>query len=259
MVLNGVSGGQLPRVDIDYLLKLPIQVLPKEVQAKAITELDEYQRIIVSAKKISESYTPHIHLSDNYSIVKLGEVCSINEKSVNPEKKYGENNFTYIDISSVEDKTGNIDKSQTMRGIDAPSRARRAFHKGDILFSTVRPNLKAFTYIDFETEGFVASTGFAVLTPKKINGKFLLYMLLDDYVGNQLNATMSKAMYPSVNKSDIENLNILLPSEDEQEQIVKSIEAEIALIKPTKDMISLFTQKIKDKIDEAWGEKGCQI
>ena len=46
--------------------------------------------------------------------------------------------------------------------------------KGDILMSTVRPNLKAFTYIDFETIGFVASTGFAVLTPKNVNGKYLL-------------------------------------------------------------------------------------
>lgn len=43
--------------------------------------------------------------------------------------------------------------------------------KGDILMSTVRPNLKAFSYIDFDTKGFVASTGFAVLTPQKCEWK----------------------------------------------------------------------------------------
>lgn len=59
-------------------------------------------------------------------------------------------------------------------------------NKGDILMSTVRPNLKAFSYVDFDTKGFVASTGFAVLTPKNVNGKYLLYALLDDFVGNQL-------------------------------------------------------------------------
>lgn len=242
-----------PSISRDVVLEHKIPLPSLDAQQQIISELDEYQKIINSAKTIVRNYTPHVHLSGDYSIVKLCDVCSINEQSVNPEQAYGENSFIYIDISSVEGKTGKIDKSQVMRGVDAPSRARRAFHKGDILFSTVRPNLKAFTYIDFETAGFVASTGFAVLTPKKINGKYLLYMLLDDYVGNQLNAAMSKAMYPSVNKSDIENIDILLPEREEQDEIVKNIETELALITPAEDMISLFSRKIETKMRAIWG------
>ena len=181
-------------------------------------------------------------------------MCAINEHSVNPEVEYGENNFTYIDISSVESGTGKIDKSHMVKGVDAPSRARRHFDRGDILLSTVRPNLKAFSYIDFDTTGFVASTGFAVLTPKNIHGKYLYYMLMDDYVANQLNSAMSKAMYPSVNRADLEDLNILCPPAEEQANIVNQIEKEFALISPIKEIISMFNAKIKSRIEEVWGE-----
>ena len=155
---------------------------------------------------------------------------------------------------SVESGTGKVNKRNLVRGSDAPSRARRAFQKGDILLSTVRPNLKAFAYVDFEADQCVASTGFAVLTPEKINGKYLFYMLFEDYIGDQLKDAMSKAMYPSINRADIENLRILLPEEDVQNNIVKEIESEIEMIKPMEELAALFRKKEENKIKKIWGE-----
>ena len=40
MVLNGVSGGQLPRVDAKYLLQLPIHNIPIDIQQKMVEELE---------------------------------------------------------------------------------------------------------------------------------------------------------------------------------------------------------------------------
>lgn len=234
----------------NFVLPLP----PLDVQAKIITELDGYQKIVSGAQNVINNYTPHLPPLRSYKIVKLTDICRINSQSVNPEQEYGNDIFTYIDISSVESGTGKICKTQTIKGINAPSRARRRFSKGDILLSTVRPNLKAFSYIDFDATGFIASTGFAVLTPQNINGKYLFYMLLDDYVGNQLSCAMSKAMYPSINKSDLERLNILYPSMEEQEYIVQQIEKELSLIKPSENIVSVFSQKIENKIKEVWGE-----
>lgn len=225
-----------------------------EMQTAICAEVDGYRKIILGAQSIVSSYEPHLPQLKDSKIMKLSDVCEINRFSVNPEQEYGEKTFTYIDISSVSSGTGKINVSQKIKGNSAPSRARRRMNKGDILMSTVRPNLKAFSYIDFDTTGFVASTGFAVLTPKNINGKYLLYALLDDFVGKQLNDTMSKAMYPSVNKSDLENLNIICPSVEEQNEIVAQIEKELSFIKPSEEIISIFTKKIEDKINEIWGE-----
>ena len=254
MLLNGVSGGQLPRVDTKYLLQLPIHKIPLEDQRKLVSELEGYQQIISSAQTIVSSYEPHLPQIPNDKVVKLSEVCDINVLSVKPETEYGDNTFTYIDISSVSSGTGKIDMTQKIKGVNAPSRARRAMRKGDILMSTVRPNLKAFSYIDFDTTGVVASTGFAVLTPKNINGKYLLYALLDDYVGNQLADAMSKAMYPSVNKADLEDLNIICPPMEIQDKIVEQIEKELSLINPSEEIVSVFTKKIEMRMNEIWGE-----
>lgn len=225
-----------------------------EVQKQIVTELDGYRKIIFGAQSIASSYDPYLPKFNTDNIVKLSDICEINRLSVNPEREYGEETFTYIDISSVSSGTGKIDTSKKIKGCDAPSRARRGISKGDILMSTVRPNLKAFSYIDFDTTGFVASTGFAVLTPKNVNGKYLLYALLDDFVGNQLNDAMSRAMYPSVNKSDLENLDVICPSAEEQKNAVAQIEKELSLIQPSEEIISIFTNKIEQKINEVWGE-----
>lgn len=252
-MLDLASGATFKEVSKENFCTLQIPLIPIEQQKLLVSELNSYRKIIRGAQEILCSYEPRLPRFKESSIVKLSDVCDINMVSVNPEREYGEKTFTYIDISSVSSKSGKIDMTQKIKGIDAPSRARRGLNTGDILMSTVRPNLKAFTYIDFETTGFVASTGFAVLTPKNINRKYLLYALLDDYVGNQLADTMGKAMYPSVNMSDLESLNIMCPSIQEQEQIVSQIEKELCSIKPTEEIVSIFSHKIQSKIEEILG------
>lgn len=233
-------------------IKIPLP--PIEKQYKIIAELESYHQILSSAKRIVDNYTPRLSFPKDCKIVKLFDVCSLNEISINPQQEYGEEEFKYIDISSVNSNNGRIDTSQKIKGNNAPSRARRGLMQGDILMSTVRPNLKAFAYIDFDPKDCVASTGFAVLSPKAINGKYLYYMLLDDYVGQQLQSAMGKGMYPSVNKSDLEALNILLPSEEEQKKMVEQIESELVLIQPSEEIVDLFSEKISKKMEEVWSE-----
>ena len=57
-----------------------------------------------------------------------------------------------------------------------PSRAKRIIKKGDILYSSVRPNLKGYVYISDDIQNGIASTGFAnirVKEPNTILSKYL--------------------------------------------------------------------------------------
>ena len=234
---------------------IEIPLPPLDEQAKIVNELDGYKRIINGAKAVVESYKPKVQIKDSWAVEKLSTLCDINTTTVDPAKEYGEDSFTYIDISSIDNSSGKLDKNNKIVGNNAPSRARRAFKQGDILMSTVRPNLKAFAYIDFMPEHFIASTGFAVLSPTNIYGKYLYYILFDDYVGNQLSNAMGKGMYPSVNKNDLEYLDIPLPPLETQKQIVDQIEAEQALVEPSKQLIKVFEKKIHDRIAEVWGDE----
>ena len=55
-------------------------------------------------------------------------------------------------------------------------------------------------------------------------------------------------------KSELNNFEIPTPPLDEQKRIVISLESEQALINANKKLIDLYTQKIKTKIAEVWGE-----
>lgn len=90
---------------------------------------------------VGERYKVDKSLDTSYPVVPLSDICEINAENKNPALAFGDDEFIYIDISSVENGTGKVDFSNKIKGTDAPSRAKRAVKKGDILFSTVRPNL----------------------------------------------------------------------------------------------------------------------
>ena len=103
-------------------------------------------------------------------MVELGEVCEINKESDDPKNIF-KDEFIYVDISSVESKTGKVDLSNKLNIKNYPSRARRIFKKGDILLSSVRPNLQSFAFIDFDAENILHQLGlwFYPQTKKRYN------------------------------------------------------------------------------------------
>ncbi|MGV4530575.1 restriction endonuclease subunit S, partial [Ornithobacterium rhinotracheale] len=100
---------------------------------------------------------------------------------------------------------------------DAPSRARRIARKGNILFSTVRPNLKNFAKV--ERDYIIASTGFSVLEEKEININFLLSFLYSHYAEKQYFALTVGSNYPALNSEDVKGIKLPIPPLAEQEKI----------------------------------------
>lgn len=152
----------------------------------------------------------------SWSLVKVGEVADINKStiSVNNAPKWIE----YIDISSVGERR--IDAPIAMEFSSAPSRARRRVFPGDILISTVRPNLKHFIYLKKAKENWVASTGFAVVSAKpKVDSCYLYYYLTSENFTEYLTRVADGGAYPAFNPSEIKNSELLLPPLSEQKAI----------------------------------------
>lgn len=111
----------------------------------------------------------------------LGSMVSIDPESLplgtNPRFE-----FHYIDISCATNGRLQVPSTSTSYA-QAPSRARRIIKNGDVLMSTVRPNLKAFAYCNMPKGNYVASTGFAVLRAIEGNDpQYILYSILSDDV-----------------------------------------------------------------------------
>ncbi len=60
LVLNGVSGGQLPRVDLSYLLDIPVQIVPVEEQQRIIDSFHSEREMMDSAKRLIDTFSGKI-------------------------------------------------------------------------------------------------------------------------------------------------------------------------------------------------------
>ena len=187
---------------------------------------------------VGERYKIDKLLDTSYPVVPLSDICEINAENKNPALAFGDDEFIYIDISSVENGTGKIDFSNKIKGSDAPGRAKRAVKKGDILFSTVRPNLKAYGYVEREDcDCCVASTGFAVISAKNmVLSKYVYYMLYSEPVQARLASMMGKGAYPSVNQKDVSQIRIPLPPLSVQEKVVAEIDRYQKIINGTRQI-----------------------
>ena len=198
-------------------------------------ELTPSRGLIVAKERIvatgeynlsGERYRENGAAQSEFPHVVLKDVCEVNPDSAIPAVLYPNSYFNYIDISCVENISGRFLGPNKIATDDAPSRARRCVKKGDVLISTVRPNLKAFALLAQVPDRAVASTGFAVLRakPDRLLPGFLINILRDDRSVDQMIGVAGKGAYPSINQKDVESLQIPLPPLDVQKEIVAEIE-----------------------------------
>ena len=248
--------GGLQRVPRKFLEDFVVPLPPMEVQKEIVAEIEGYQKVIDGARAVVDNYRPQITVDPEWPVMKLGEVCKINPDKVNPEREYPDQNISYIDISSVENQTGRFLGFTEISSFNAPSRARRRVRIDDVLLSTVRPNLRAFTLVEEVRERTIASTGFAVLRaiPGVAEPGFIFASICSDNAVSQMIRMMGKGAYPSINQSDVASINITLPAVKTQQAIVAEIEAERALVDANRELITRFEKKIQDTINRVWAE-----
>jgi len=162
--------------------------------------------------------SPLGRIPEEWEVVRLGEVCDINPERI----KYEQGRIIkYIDIESIKD--GNVSDYKIFKIEEAPSRAQRIVKEHDILISTVRPNLKAFTIIKPEYNYFICSTGFAVVRSKSsVNPLFLFHLIwFDEIFLKQVLPLVVGSNYPAVNSKELINILIPLPPLSEQKRIAE--------------------------------------
>lgn len=248
-------------IDMESFYSIQIPLPPLPVQQELVARLDQQQAIIEQCnameKAILEAGIDDSIFEGDWEWVELPDVVEINPESMNPENE-PEKEFIYIDISSVDNKTFTITDYKFISGKNAPSRARRVVKIGDVLISTVRPNLKSFCIIDDERfNNQICSTGFAVLRSKNevILPRFLFFYVLSDIFVSELTKLMEKSQYPSITQTDLSYIKVPLPPIEKQQKIVDFLNVQFETLTNIRRLKENAKQTIKMILDrEVFGE-----
>ena len=155
------------------------------------------------------------NLPQGWRMGTLGEICEINTDSISSKDKY--TGIYYLDSSSVTENRFDAYQHLIIGKDEIPSRAKRKVKNNDIVYSTVRPNLKHYGIIKGDVSSVVVSTAFSVIRSNTPNiSNELLYLILTDNAITEILqgiAEMSKATYPSITSDNITELKIILPKQ----------------------------------------------
>lgn len=219
------------------LLGLEVDIPPIEIQKQIAGILSAYDDLIENNQKqikLLEEAAQRLYKEwfvdlrfpghENTKIVdgvpegwqwcKVRDVADINSSAL--PKNYKEDFIDYVDLGSV--RCGHIETRTRYNLNEAPGRAKRCAKDGDIIWGMVRPNLKAYALVTNPKETDVFSTGFAVLSAKKVPYSYLYCAVTqEEFVGYLVNAT-NGAAYPAVKPVHFEVADILKPDDKALEQ-----------------------------------------
>jgi type I restriction enzyme S subunit len=241
-------------INLSILKEIEILLPPNEIQKKIVKRLDSIRKaqelIDLQIQKTEELYNSLLEkeiIAGNYGQVKLSDVTTP-QVIIDPRKNPNEE-YHYVDISAIDSENHivNLDAVKQFKGKDAPSRARKQFSEGDILFSTVRPNLQHIAIVGVPVYNSLASTGFTVLSPddSKINSQYMGTVTCSEIVTNQMLPLVRGAAYPAVSDRDVLNAVIPLPERKKQDEIAEKFNA----IKEYKILLQRQKQLYKELFD----------
>lgn len=230
-------GATMLNLNTTILSSVPIRLPALEIQKRIADILSAYDDLIENNQKqikLLEEAAQRLYKEwfvdlrfpgyENTKIVdgvpegwqwcKVRDVADINSSAL--PKNYKEDFIDYVDLGSV--RCGHIETRTRYNLNEAPGRAKRCAKDGDIIWGMVRPNLKAYALVTNPKETDVFSTGFAVLSAKKVPYSYLYCAVTqEEFVGYLVNAT-NGAAYPAVKPVHFEAADILKPDDKVLEQ-----------------------------------------
>lgn len=151
--------------------------------------------------------------------------------------------FRYIEISNL--TADGFANGEPVVGEDAPSRAAWIVRTNDVITSTVRPIRRLSAIIEPEQDGFVCSSGFAVLEPRAVEPEVLLVYLRLPIVCEILDLYTKASMYPAISATDLRDIPVTLPPEKACRQIVDKVVA----ARQAHQKANALLEKAKAKVD----------
>ena len=227
-----------------------------------LPKLEDKHCYVVHVDELEGRIDPHFYMPEFRDL--KNELAKLNHKALSDlvsfsnetwnQEDFFENEFPYIEISEIDISFGEIQNITYYEKNKAPSRAKMIVRENDIIVSTTRPHRGAIAIIDKNKNGFIASTGFAVLrNPKEeINRNYLLFYLRTQLSLKQMLQRSSGGNYPAINSGELKKLIVPIPSLETQNKIAEEVKRRMQkaeqLQKEAKEELEIAKQEVDKMI-----------
>ncbi|MEV5206108.1 restriction endonuclease subunit S [Micromonospora sp. NPDC053740] len=193
--------------------EFPVQVAIAGLLGALDDKIAVNERIVSTVDTLAlqklEALLAGFSLNDGWREATLGSIAKVNGRK---RASVPGGQLRYIDISSV--SPGQVSWPELSSWDDAPGRARRGVSRGDVIWSTVRPNRRSHALILDDDPNLVASTGFAVMTPKGVGPAYLYGITTREEFVTYLESVAEGSAYPAVRAERFADAKVPLPPDD---------------------------------------------
>lgn len=248
----------MPALSHSMIGNFQIPLPPLDVQEAIVAEINGYQKIIDGAWQVVDNYKPTIKIDPKWPMVELGEVCQFKRGpfggslkkdifvkdgyKVYEQKHAIKNNFEIGGYYITEDKYNEM--------IDF------ALKPNDLIISC-SGTMGRIAIVPEKIKVGIINQALLKLTPKsdKVNPIFIKYILESNFIQKKyFRNTAGAAIQNVASVKVLKSIEVPHPPLSVQQEIVSQIEAEQEIVNANKKLITIYEQKIKDKISEIWGD-----
>ncbi len=181
----------------------------------ALDAKSSYRKLLLGVDELVKSQFIEMFYGKGYPTKTIGEV--IDKRIQRVSKAFDpDDEIQYLDISSIDNTTKTVVGLTPYSLKAAPSRAQYVLQEGDILYSTVRPNLQNIAINPYQYGNVVGSTGFCVLRCTGVTTGYMWGVINSEPFTTSMINQASGANYPAVTDKVVQAYEIPIPPEDEQ-------------------------------------------
>ena len=232
-------------------IKIPLP--PLEVQEEIVRELDGYQAVIDGAQKVIYNWKPALPINPNWEKTRLGDICEVQSGGtpLKNQKEYWTNGSINWYSSGELNEIYTHESNEKITPLGLENSNAKLFPKGSLLVGMYDTAAFKMSILDREAAFNQAISGI------KPNNKINMYFLYLYFTANRDSYMKQRSgvRQQNLNKGFICDIEVPVPSLEEQKDIVSKVENERIIIEECRKLIKLHLEKIKTKIQSIWGEE----
>ena len=226
------SGSTQKFISLGFIRDLQIPLPPLSIQQEIVVKIEQYEKIISGAKQVVENYKPQIDIKPEWEMVELGKIVKLSSGRGLTQQNIVKGEYPVYGGNGINGYHNDFFIENPIIVI-----GRVGAYCGSVQIT--------------EPKSWVTDNGLYVTDYlKEINQDYLAQILIQ----LNLNKFAKVGGQPSISQTTVYERQIPVPPLEYQGLIVEEILIEQKLVRSTKELISIYEQKIKDEINKLWAE-----